>query len=468
MSARRIVLAILVASALLLAVGIGPGVAHPARALPESSAGAAGTTIPYAGRLNDQAGQPVAEGAYDFTFALYAAETGGEPLWSEVQTGVPVARGEFRTTLGSVAPIPAAVLSSRTLWLAVSVRGPGEAEFTALAPRQQVSAATPTAGAACPHDHWGESWLGSGVGLYARSRDQMGLVGIGTTSIIIDPLPLGLSGVYGKGDGVGVWGESWDGSGVSGWSTNGAGVRGDSTNNDGVRGQAAAGNKSGVYGYNSGSGYGLYGRSANGFGLGAAGKDDGPFTSRKGDLLLDGVYGDILAPGVLRLWSDYDVYIILDANNDDYNSFTIFSGSGAAVFNVTESGNLWAAGTKSALAETADHGPRLVYAVESPQVWIEDFGTAALVNGKAIVPIEPVFAETVNLEVDYHVFLTPLGDCKGLYVAAKTPTSFEVRELGGGTASVGFDYRLVARRRGYEHIRLESPELAVAPDGKGR
>ena len=41
--------------------------------------------------------------------------------------------------------------------------------------------------------------------------------------------------------------------------------------------------------------------------------------------------------------------------------------------------------------------------------------------------------------MEYHVFLTPNGDCKGLYIAAKTPTSFEVRELGGGTSSVRFD-----------------------------
>jgi len=127
---------------------------------------------------------------------------------------------------------------------------------------------------------------------------------------------------------------------------------------------------------------------------------------------------------------------------------------------------MWAAGSKSALVETADHGERLLYAMESPEVWFEDFGTASLVNGKASVLIEPIFAETVNLEVDYHVFLTPLGDCKGLYVATKTPTSFEVRELGGGTASISFDYRIVAKRRGYESTRLEPPAVRPTVTGK--
>jgi hypothetical protein len=55
----------------------------------------------------------------------------------------------------------------------------------------------------------------------------------------------------------------------------------------------------------------------------------------------------------------------------------------------------------------------------------------------------------------YHVFLTPNGDSKGLYVSRKTATSFEVREQGGGTSSVTFDYRIVAKRVGPENLRLE-------------
>jgi hypothetical protein len=48
----------------------------------------------------------------------------------------------------------------------------------------------------------------------------------------------------------------------------------------------------------------------------------------------------------------------------------------------------------------------------------------------------------------------PNGDCKGLYVTNKTATSFEVRELGGGTSSVDFDYRITAVRKNYENVRF--------------
>jgi hypothetical protein len=96
-----------------------------------------------------------------------------------------------------------------------------------------------------------------------------------------------------------------------------------------------------------------------------------------------------------------------------------------------------------------------LYAMESPQHWFEDFGAGQLADGAATVSLDPTFAETVNGAVDYHVFLTPEGDCRGLYVSRKTASGFEVRELDGGQSNVAFDYRIVALRRGFESVRLE-------------
>ena len=75
-------------------------------------------------------------------------------------------------------------------------------------------------------------------------------------------------------------------------------------------------------------------------------------------------------------------------------------------------------------------------AIESPKNWFEDFGSAQLVAGLATVQLDATFRQTVNANLEYHVFLTPNGDCKGLYVHQKTATSFEVRELGGGNSHV--------------------------------
>jgi len=127
-----------------------------------------------------------------------------------------------------------------------------------------------------------------------------------------------------------------------------------------------------------------------------------------------------------------------------------------ALCTMDTSGNLGCTGSKSAVVPV-DGGSRKValYAIEGPENWFEDAGSAHLSNGEAVVNLEGTFGQTVNTDIDYHVFLTPNGDCKGLYVAQKSPTSFVVRELGGGTSSIDFDYRIMAKRKGYENIRLE-------------
>ena len=127
-------------------------------------------------------------------------------------------------------------------------------------------------------------------------------------------------------------------------------------------------------------------------------------------------------------------------------------------------GNFIATGTKSALVETASYGKRQLYAVESPENWFEDFGGAELIQGRAIVKLDPVFAETVSTEVEYHVFLTPKGDCEGLYIASQSADSFEVRELRHGTHTIAFDYRIVAKRKGYEGIRLAEIDKAAGTE----
>jgi hypothetical protein len=105
---------------------------------------------------------------------------------------------------------------------------------------------------------------------------------------------------------------------------------------------------------------------------------------------------------------------------------------------------------------SVDSGARKVslYAMQSPENWFEDFGSGTLSSGAATIPIDPTFAQTVNAEAGYRVFLTPDGDCQGLYVSQKSASSFEVRELGGGRSNVAFDYRIVAKRTGYENVRL--------------
>ena len=136
-----------------------------------------------------------------------------------------------------------------------------------------------------------------------------------------------------------------------------------------------------------------------------------------------------------------------------------FNNAGKAIVWTDALGDFNALGTKSAVVPANDGSMVKLFAVESPQVWFDDYGSGRLTAGTAAISLDAGFAQTVNTAVEYHVFLTPKGDCKGLYVTNETVTGFEVKELGGGASSVGFDYRVVALRKGYENVRL--PVTAV-------
>ena len=114
---------------------------------------------------------------------------------------------------------------------------------------------------------------------------------------------------------------------------------------------------------------------------------------------------------------------------------------------------------KSAGVKLPDGSVGRMYCQESPEPWFEDFGKDKLANGKTTVTLDKQFAAVVKND-DYSVFPVPEGDCKGLYVANQTPTSFEVRELQGGTSSIPFSYRVVARRKDDVGKRLEKITLA--------
>jgi hypothetical protein len=95
-----------------------------------------------------------------------------------------------------------------------------------------------------------------------------------------------------------------------------------------------------------------------------------------------------------------------------------------------------------------------LYATQSTENWFEDAGSGQLSSGSAHVVFDPIFAQTVNTSVEYHVFLTPRGDCEGLYVGSQTAQGFEVHELRGGSSNIAFDYRIMAKRNGFETVRL--------------
>jgi hypothetical protein len=167
-----------------------------------------------------------------------------------------------------------------------------------------------------------------------------------------------------------------------------------------------------------------------------------------------GVYGEADASGNMAVdgFSLDGIAVVGETTN---GLSAHFAGTGGGFCNVDNAGNMGCTGTKSAVVPLIDGRQVALYAVEAPENWFEDFGSGQLRAGAATVDLDAEFAQTVNASVAYHVFVTPNGDCGGLYVAAKTASSFEVRELNGGRSNISFDYRVVARRKGYEKLRMQ-------------
>ncbi len=335
---------------------------------------------------------------------------------------------------------------------------------------------------------YGQSASANGTGVYGSSANWVGVGGQGATlGVWGDSATINGTGVAGYADATtgntnGVYGQSTStgGTGVVGVnnatsgtttgvagtivSTSGAGVSGNAT--------AASGYTNGVYGQNSStSGYGVNGDAiaTSGYNVGVYGQTQS--SSGYGVFGLANALGSSGAGGI-------GVIGINNGTNGSAGSFGALAGQGlilqgwgsnfTQVFSVDAngnldiSGNLTVAGGKSARVKLQDGREVALYAVESPENWFEDFGTAQLQRGGAKVSLEPGFLQTVDA-TDYHVFITPNGDCRGLYIARKTRVGFEVRELGGGNSSIAFDYRIVAHRRGFENVRLQDVHLPQGP-----
>lgn len=135
-----------------------------------------------------------------------------------------------------------------------------------------------------------------------------------------------------------------------------------------------------------------------------------------------------------------------------FGGFTSPSGVGMKV-----NGDFHATGTKTRVATGHDGSPGgLLHALETPLPMFEEPGRAQIVDGVAVVPIPPDFANYVDL-TDYYVFLTPEGPGR-LYVDLDemTPESFTVRALDGDP-DVSFVWLLMARQGDMGHIERVLP-----------
>ncbi len=328
-----------------------------------------------------------------------------------------------------------------------------------------------------------DSFRASGPGLFGfltdSDDDNIPVKAFGTVGYAPNVGVLGFSGVAADPEGpiqqngysqrAGVEGGSVDFTGTAGVSLNHVGVYGQvedsppvpTTFRAGVLG--AASTQPGVIGF-SRDGDGAQGLSFTGTALRVASFFGPGVDSISGALTgvtgISGTQGPAVvntsniagvrgtsdaANGVIGT-SNRSIGVVGFSNNVGIFGQTTNAASFAGLFagNVQVTGTLSAA-VKNAVVPFPDGSKRVLHCMESPEHWFEDFGTAKLRGGRAVIKLDADFAKVITR--DYRVFLTPEGDCRGLYVRGKTAASFEVRELMGGESAVAFSYRVVGRRR---------------------
>jgi hypothetical protein len=275
----------------------------------------------------------------------------------------------------------------------------------------------------------------NGAGVYGQT-EELG-------DLPFKQLPGGLlAGVVGMAKTQpGVLGWASDDDGIQGFSFGGGGVLGVSRVHPGVSGEAAF--ASGVSGQCGNAGPTVPNTSNIAGVVGGSDQQHGVIGTTRANV---GVIG-------------------FSTNNIGVLGYTT-TGPFAGFFlgNVHITGRLTSDLPKGAVVPFPDGTKRLLVCMESPEPWFEDFGSARLKHGRATVKLDADFAKVITLN-DYRVFLTPEGDCQGLYVRRRGQ-SFEVRELQGGTSSIAFSYRIVGKRKdvkGHKRFAKIDTRLALPP-----
>lgn len=122
--------------------------------------------------------------------------------------------------------------------------------------------------------------------------------------------------------------------------------------------------------------------------------------------------------------------------------------------NTIIAGDLSVQGSKNSTVETKSYGRRLLNAYETPEYYFADYGEGVTgEDGKLRVDIEPMFAETVNLD-HYMTHVTPTK----LVLCAVTKEARDHFVIETSEPNVLVRWNIVAHRLGYEDVRLNVDE----------
>ena len=108
--------------------------------------------------------------------------------------------------------------------------------------------------------------------------------------------------------------------------------------------------------------------------------------------------------------------------------------------------------SKNAIVKTSQ-GPVTINAYETAEYYFGDIGEGQTsADGIAYIGIEKLFNETVNTTIPYHVFITAYGP-GNIWVDQREHNRFIVKS---DQPNLKFSWEIKAKRKGYEHTRLQN------------
>lgn len=105
-------------------------------------------------------------------------------------------------------------------------------------------------------------------------------------------------------------------------------------------------------------------------------------------------------------------------------------------------------------------------AVTSREVLITLSGTAELDGGTAVIrfeDVDPSFNDITSTSAPIRVIVTPSGPVS-LYVSERSNNGFTVREIGGASSGVAFDWQVTAYRKDFEPVDILPTEPSPVED----
>lgn len=178
-----------------------------------------------------------------------------------------------------------------------------------------------------------------------------------------------------------------------------------------------------------------------------------------GEIFAGKVVGSVITRGmVFGAYRNKFLYVACqDSNNNMSPVITVDNGAfgNAGTVNIESGRNVWTqnlyvSGTKNSIQDTEYYGKRLINAYETAEYYFGDIGSGKIdSNGECFVYIDEILQECVNTNIEYHVFTQ-------VYEGAITKIKrYENFFIVHGEVGTEFSWELKAKRKGFEHIRLE-------------